>query len=240
MKRVLLTILVCCFIQQGHAQTDKYEFPKQSDLRLANLKTYEELRNAHQLPNKVLSSLSTAGLVETFLDYPLLYELMAYNTPQQGFDKMRSNFNGLDELLRRKDAGAALISTYASMNPAAISPDWTLVQTGNFSLKIYAMEVLLAQQEIISVLGMKEKEQLLELAFAKFETKRANDQVYKSFTQGGSAWVMLRLMNTDSRKYSVDQLADNDGRFNALKEFGLADDLTNERIYNHMKRVLKK
>jgi len=41
------------------------------------------------------------------LNYPLFLDALAYNWPQEGFNAVSGQFNGLQELLKRKDAGTS-------------------------------------------------------------------------------------------------------------------------------------
>lgn len=61
--------------------------------------------NASQVPLETLRSMSTAGLVETCLTYPLLSTILAHNDLQTGFQAVAGSFNGFQELLKRPDAG---------------------------------------------------------------------------------------------------------------------------------------
>ncbi len=55
-------------------------------------------------------------MVSTVLDYPLLLDALAFNNVQEGFELVASRFNGLTELIRRPDAGAALLNRYGAMD----------------------------------------------------------------------------------------------------------------------------
>ncbi|MCE3199077.1 hypothetical protein JI735_14460 [Paenibacillus sonchi] len=64
----------------------------------------EEKVNASQIPQTILNKMTTKALVETVLKYPLLANMFAFNTKQEGFNAIYSNFNGLQELTKRTDA----------------------------------------------------------------------------------------------------------------------------------------
>jgi len=74
--------------------------------------TNEEMVKACQIPDKVLSSLSTKELTEICLQYPLLSSVFAFNQLNMGADKLFNDFNGIRELFKRKDASKGLLQHY--------------------------------------------------------------------------------------------------------------------------------
>ena len=63
-----------------------------------------------QIPEDILSRMTTAALLETVLDYPLLGDIYAWNSPEQGFSMLLNSFNGLSELVDRPDFAQVLES----------------------------------------------------------------------------------------------------------------------------------
>jgi len=59
---------------------------------------------ATQVPEEMLATLSTLALVNTVLDYPLLVNLSAFATPEEGFKSILSYSNCLQALAQRPDA----------------------------------------------------------------------------------------------------------------------------------------
>lgn len=69
--------------------------------------------HACQIPDDILQNLTTEALVETVLNYPLSSNMYAYDNIQLGYNNLKNQFNGLQELERRKDALTVLSNTYA-------------------------------------------------------------------------------------------------------------------------------
>ena len=63
-----------------------------------------------QVPSELLGELSTDELIVTCLNYNLLGDIGLYNSLQQGFDILKKQYNGFQELLKRKDAGSRLLA----------------------------------------------------------------------------------------------------------------------------------
>lgn len=73
-----------------------------------------------QIPADILSKLTTEALVETVLDYPLMCNISAYNSFLSGYEAVKAQFNGLQELSTRSDAEEVLSnltsrSTFSAM-----------------------------------------------------------------------------------------------------------------------------
>ena len=97
--------------------TDAFEFPvKPGTPEWKELKTSAEIRADLQIPDNILSNISTAGLVETCLNYPLIGDIICYNSYQQGFDAVFNNFNGYREMIKRPEVGSLLIEFYKNSN----------------------------------------------------------------------------------------------------------------------------
>ncbi|MEZ4970825.1 MAG: hypothetical protein R2814_14435 [Flavobacteriaceae bacterium] len=103
-----------------------YNFPvRPGDEAWKAFNNSDEMYMASQVPNKILESMSTKDLVETCLNYPLIGTLYAYNDLQAGFDALRNKFNGIEELISRKDSGKELTKVYSNMSPEKYEDDWS-------------------------------------------------------------------------------------------------------------------
>ena len=64
----------------------------------------ETLYERSAVPSGLAETMTTRALLRTVLDYPFIVNIYAWDTPQQGIDKMRSRFEPLDIFLNRTDA----------------------------------------------------------------------------------------------------------------------------------------
>jgi hypothetical protein len=151
-----------------------------------------------QIPEAILKNMSTDDLIETCLSYPLYGDIFAFDEFQVGFESVTSGFNGLQELLRRKDAGVKLIEKYRQMDPCAIDESWSLDDKGEYAAKYYSIEILLAQNDIVINLS-KEQEKLLILeCIKKAQTKSKYPEIYGILSFGNIALVTGRIMLKDN------------------------------------------
>lgn len=122
--------------------------------------TLEEMQSACQIPDDVLSNLSTEKLVQICMDYPLFGNYLAYDNETFGIKKVMAGFNGFTELKKRTDAAEKLLDRYANVNVMALNEDRENAEIYP-NLKLGYLEMILCSGEIES-LYQGEALQLLE------------------------------------------------------------------------------
>ena len=183
MKLIVLILFIiiatCCPIcAQGakteghHTISDTYEFPVRPGMpEWSRLDSYAAMVAICQIPEDLLSGMSTDALTKTCLRFPLAYNFMTYDNFERGIENVISDFNGLRELLKRKDAGVSLLETYKTLDPA-ILPDCGHVAKTVCRFQIMYVELLLSQNAIISDLSRADIITLLEQCQSKYYSKR--------------------------------------------------------------------
>ncbi|NJO00384.1 MAG: hypothetical protein HC880_00710 [Bacteroidia bacterium] len=172
-----------------------YEFPiKPGTEAWKEFKTGQEMKDACQIPAHILKTMSTEALVNTYLNYPLLSTIYAYNSIQIGFEKITQDFNGLQELLRRNDALGSTLKIYKQIDANVIDKTWTAEQKGGFSFKFSYLEILMAQPELLRNLTLEERKNLVEESLNKFKAKDENPDIFGGFGLLTSALVMGRVI----------------------------------------------
>lgn len=200
---MVLGLLAFCVLpasaQDHQAPSDAYQFPVLPGTEAWKaLETHEEMLRATHINEMVLAKMSTRGIVETVLRYPLLGDVLAFNNPQRGFDVVRSRFNGLDELFSRPEAGEFLVELYRGVDPSAIAPNLSLVKQGQQARKVFYIEMLLAQDEILAGMNDTVLSDLLFETMVKREQKIERFDVYGVEGLEPTAWVAARtLKHTD-------------------------------------------
>jgi hypothetical protein len=243
MKKIyFIIVLVMLADLTGFAQraNDVYDFPVKRGTEQWNaLKSYQDKRDACTLPESLLSIISTKGLIETYLDYPLLGDLMVFNTPQEGIQKLQENFNGARELLKRKDVATLLLEKYTSMNPAAAASQVSLEKKGEYSFKIMAIEILLAQESVLASLDTRNKKLLLGLAKEKLDAKKNDQEVYGSLAYSTTAWIMARILKQSKYTPTLNSLREEKYKFFADQGV-VADYAVLENVVSQTKLYLSK
>lgn len=200
----LLLLLACkkeeptamgCAPYEAPIPADTYVFPIQPGTPAwAALTSGDAMRQACQLPAPTLQAISTPGLVTTCLNYPLLRNMLAYTTLQQGVRAQLANFNGFGELQQRSGASATLLERYQLMRPTCLPA----TQVGDYSFTFSYVEMILAQDEYLQQLSPAQRRALMQEALAKYADKKPlADEVYGLFGLKTAAFVMACIMRAE-------------------------------------------
>lgn len=184
-----------CEPYQAPAQLDVYSYPiVPGTPEWAELETGEQMVAVTQLPDSVLQNISTEGLVETCLNYPILSQISTRTILQRGVEEILGRFNGFQELSQREDAARALLERYGHMNPACYGGLATEIDMGKYTLNHAYLEAIFSQQTYLTKLSDKEKSQLMQLALSYYAEKKKHPDIYSIFNLKCSAIIMARLM----------------------------------------------
>lgn len=175
-----------------------YQFPLKPGMEeWAELKNVHEKYVATQIPVEILEKMPTEELVETCLTYPLLVNIFLFNSQEEGFDQLRKNFNGFQELLTRDDAGKKLMKRYYSYDPIEMHERIQKKSSNVSILSAVVLEIFLSQEKIIQNLSSKEKYQLAEIALEKFETKQQYPETYGYLSLSPNGAVMKNVLESE-------------------------------------------
>lgn len=191
----LLSLTGCAQQRNTYEVTNVYEYPiKPGSREWLALGSHDEMLKVCQIPEEILSKMSTDALVETVLKYPLYGDMLAYLNLQEGFNSVSANFNGISTLMNRNDSGTALLKKYHSMNPEALDKRWGLEEQGQYDASFTYIEMLLAQDVILSKLTSSEQQDLLAAALAKGRAKQKHIEVYGHFGLERTALLLGRTL----------------------------------------------
>ena len=154
-------------INSNEEKIVKFDYPVKPGTEEWKKLDLSSRRKACEIPENILKKLTTKQLVDIVLEYPYFMDIYAFNSIQVGFKTIYDRFNGLRELLERKDAGSELIEKYKTMN---------VIEKGN-SLQMFDfanIEVLLGQEKILNQLSLSDSNELFEIASIKYEQKKNN------------------------------------------------------------------
>jgi hypothetical protein len=132
-------------------ETDAYEFPVYTGTEPL---AWDDILAFLQVPDNILQEMSTDGVIETCLTYPILsIGMITSNTSMYaGFKNTLRDFNGFAELFRRDDAGQKLLALYQG-----ISQGEAVRSSDSYIFRMRFIEYLLAQDEILTKLGVEER-----------------------------------------------------------------------------------
>ncbi|MCK4306202.1 MAG: hypothetical protein KAY24_18320 [Candidatus Eisenbacteria sp.] len=179
----------------GPQESDAYEFPvRPGTPEWRTLRTHNEKLQVCQVPEAVLTNMSTYGLAQTCMEYPMLTEILLDICLQGGVDKVVSKFNGLQELLRRPDVGITLYHIYKSTDPLAIDPASPPFEQVSYSIRLAYLELFLAQDESLASLVPKELPKLLATCLECWNAMSTRPKAYGRVTQEAICLLMGRVL----------------------------------------------
>ena len=142
------------FTGQGEHDADTFVFPTKEELAAIEPK---DRSAALQIPENILEEMSTAGLAEICISYPMIAEMAVYDSLEIGFGRIKSQFNGLQELFARTDVADILVPIFVSMdlnklNQYAESP----------TLKFHFVCIMLYQEPVMTALNSEQRNELMK------------------------------------------------------------------------------
>lgn len=158
--------------------------------------------DALQISRVELEAMTTPGLLEAVLDYPLLGNFQAYGSMQEGIEALRREFTGLDELLRRPDAARVVLDAYAAADLER------LARNAEFpTITIGFLELLLAQPEVLGALGEAGRQVLVSAVLDQLAVKQTAFTA-PFYGESGSSLVLMRSLRVDSAEFATAVQAD--------------------------------
>lgn len=203
MEKYILIIL-CWTAWVANAQTTPkvtWDYPaKPGTAEWSQPSSLEDYDAKLNIPEHILKELDTESLIQICLDYPALTAvLLVFNTPQQGFEKFFAQFNGIRELMSRKDVGHCLLKKYGSMSLKDFNPLWSLEKQGDFSFRFYYMELFLVQPQSLHSLDVSEHKLLLRESLQKFYLKASRGDLFGGSSLVTSTWILARTLQIDNK-----------------------------------------
>lgn len=159
-----------------------------------NLKTETERLNAMQVPSDVLSNMETEELVITCMNYPAALLYGAYSNDYVGIRKIISQFNGLQELLKRKDALKYLTKVYKNSGTNGLKQKDARLNEQFWPLKFRYIELLLIQDEVISSSTDEEVQNLLAASVEKAGLKADKPDWFSKSDDLVSSFLVAKSM----------------------------------------------
>lgn len=177
---------------------DTYIFPlRPGVIAFDTLYSGDKKLAACQIPDSALNKISTSGLVQTWLDFPLASDIFLGNSLQQGVNYFMVNFSGLKELSKRLDAGEVMYSNfYNKMNPKCISTLSSNIEKGNFTFQFTYIELVLAQDAILNKMSNSLKMSLLKEAIIKYQNKQQYFDLFGNLGLANSLFLCGRIMKS--------------------------------------------
>ncbi|MDR1259562.1 MAG: hypothetical protein LBK65_09875 [Tannerellaceae bacterium] len=130
----------------------------------ADVKTFDDRLAATQIPQSIVERQSTQAVLQDIWEYPLLgnIDIFSFGSPYElMFDSYFAKNNAYNELRTRRDAADCILVRMERINPSA-TMDMIVSR---------AFEVLIAQDEILSLFTAGQKKSLARYALEKLSVR---------------------------------------------------------------------
>lgn len=193
----------------------KYEYPiTHYDAEWYKLPSVIEMRKVTQIPENVLEIISTEELVELVLEYPLLCDINAFSDKGTGYEHLKLQFNGIEELISRQDAYDKLLNKYrefvipsnrlSSINIDMSSEEINIIIKNETSRnEIYydaniTNSLNILEYMILDVIRLKsiETDEFMEIYFDKAEQKKSTE-----YYNGNEYELLSYIAQTDTTNF---------------------------------------
>lgn len=205
-KKILLTLVLTFYLSMIFSQEKKtWDFPvRPGSSEWENLLTFEDKLNAYNIPEDILYEMKTSDLVKSCLSYPELRLIMTRNSFQDGYNYLKTIFNGFNELENREDAGKELLKVYKKMDPGAIKNINIPAERGRYIFKFIYIEILLSQNKTIANIDKKNKKELIAVTLLNYEKRDKMPEHFSTFGKMSSTLILGRILEHDQySKYGV-------------------------------------
>ncbi len=207
MKKVLLLFVFSFPILLCAQQELSWDFPtKPGKAGWENLKTETERLNAMQVPSAVLSNMETEELLITCMNYPAALFYGAYSNNYVGIQKTIEKFNGLQELLQRKDALKCLTKLYKNTGTNGLKEKDSRLNEQYWPLKFRYIELLLIQDAIINSSTDEDVQNLLEASVEKTKLKTEKPDWFSKSDDLVSSFLVAKSM----KKLKINEFTSNE------------------------------
>jgi len=143
-------VLLLSFISINIFSQVKWDYPiKPGSEEWKGFTTHQQMVEACKIPDTILEKMSTAELLVAWEKFPLKLDVIAFNTPQQGFEVQKKISSALKLLLTKKDAGEVVLKRYKEAKSS--EKEIFTKKHPEISINDYWMlKILLSQPEIRS------------------------------------------------------------------------------------------
>ncbi len=158
--------------------------------------SHTQMQDAVAVPAEVLARISTPGLAETCMLYPLAADAFFFDyTYGGGMRGIEENNAALQELYSRPDAAQAMIRLYRTIDRDGMAADTSIFGR----LQLGYVEYMLVNEQLIAQMTHPQRLQLLRAVLDKHPA----DQIKRSYgpTSDVSFFVLGRLLAADSLSF---------------------------------------
>lgn len=202
MKKIFLFVFTCFVFLYINAQEDKtnrFSFPvKPEDPEWKQMDSPISRILSLQIPNNVIDEIPTDDLLGLCLDYPYIIDVLFADNFQKGVEICISEFNGFQELLSREDVVTALEKELDNI-PQIIKKlkNETDVDKGKYSFRCFFLELLTAQNTILSKMSKEEIKSICLSLYRNVEAKKTEPDIFGEMHDISTSLILAKMVLRD-------------------------------------------
>ncbi|MBM2817346.1 MAG: hypothetical protein HW421_4108 [Ignavibacteria bacterium] len=200
MKKIaILSFLTFIFVAAFISVYSKpYHYPKGPGSDTWNKTTYPEKVKQCNIPDSLLKKMPSGDLIKSVFNFPFIQNLFLFDDCLEGFNHMQEIFNGLDDMVKRKDIPVLLFQTY--------SQDSNKISYG----KEVLLEIILAQPDIITKFDKVMKNELLGICLEKLNSRMTKKSFLSRKSMKTCTFLMIRLLSYLDNNFYRDLIEENE------------------------------
>ncbi len=198
-------ILFSCNKNESDSDVETIHFPYENELswnypvlpgseQWKAFKSNKEMVEACQIPQNIMTSLSTEELLVLCLKYPLLMDIGAFNFFADGYAAWETNFNGIREFYKRSNAHAVIYNYYQQINPK----NATMYSSVFFVFRISVVEYILSAPIVISKYTEKQRKEVAAELFSKLDIKKSQNGDFPPNYLNSTYRALIRIIKCDT------------------------------------------
>lgn len=198
MKKIFLFVIACCVFMSVNAQegtTGRFTFPiKPGDSEWEQMDSPISRIISMQIPNNIIREIPTEELLGLCLDYPYIIDVIFADNYQKGIEISISEFNGFREVLKREDVVKVLVKKLESIpNKINSIKNKTDIEKGRFSFQCFFLELLIAQDAILSKMNQEQENSICASLFRNIEAKNAESDIFGEINSVSTSLILAKM-----------------------------------------------
>ena len=174
-KQVLFSFLIILSFTAYSQERTLWDYPiKPKTEEWKKLESNKAKVEACQLPEHILRDISTNDLMVLCLQYPLLYDVFAFNNINNGLQKLFSDFNGIREFAKREESVNSLQEQYLSeihSFPDKLNNKVSNLDLGRSMARISILELILIYSDFHNNISKENQKKVLESLLSGYKEK---------------------------------------------------------------------
>lgn len=183
--------------QQKSIIESNYTYPVQPGTEEWEQLDHGERVLACQIPEEVMEQMTTEELATVVLEYPCFFDMIFYDSYQDGFEAVRDNFNGLQVLLKREDLAEGLLKIYRETDVKQML-SLNDEQIFDETLDLLYLETLIAQPEVRESASEEQLNEINSIAELNYSFQRDNQESIPSLSLSGYYESVEQQMSSTS------------------------------------------